>query len=265
MSGNRRRPKLQKLPSAWDLKRARRIAERFVGELADTCHQIAIAGSIRREKATVSDIEIVCEPILSRPPGAASQGKMFDEPADDVPLRAWAFGQRLKTIAAAEDIPFDFKLKADGRPEKAGQRYILFQHETGLKIDLFVVRPPASWGALLAIRTGPADFSRLLVTSIDSGGAMPAGMICDRGALWSVAPSPVVGPYDTGTEAYHGKPVAEPERIKTDTEDEFFAALDMRTLPPPKRDPDKLRDQLAEQRRQRLANAAQRERNRNHD
>ena len=40
--------------------------------------------------------------------------------------------------------------------------YPLFFYVDGAwwPVDLFVVRPPAQWGAIFAIRTGPADYAR---------------------------------------------------------------------------------------------------------
>ncbi len=45
------------------------------------------------------------------------------------------------------------------------------QHvRSGLQVDLFVVRPPAQWGVLYLIRTGPAAYSRRFVTDLHSIG-----------------------------------------------------------------------------------------------
>lgn len=49
------------------LEQALPIAERIKSELAPYCSRIEIAGSIRRERQIVNDIEIVC--IISRPLG----------------------------------------------------------------------------------------------------------------------------------------------------------------------------------------------------
>ncbi|MDP3940636.1 MAG: hypothetical protein Q8R92_21185 [Deltaproteobacteria bacterium] len=50
------------------------------------------------------------------------------------------------------------------RPSKCGDRYRRYQVPAlRCPLDLFLCRPPAQWGLLLAIRTGPADFSRELM------------------------------------------------------------------------------------------------------
>jgi DNA polymerase/3'-5' exonuclease PolX len=60
-----------------------------------------------------------------------------------------------------------------------GDRYIKLRETViGIQIDLFVVRPPAEWGPIFAIRTGSADFSRRLVTSLRN-----RGMRCEGGRV----------------------------------------------------------------------------------
>src|SRR5690242_17561878 len=53
------------LAAAWEL------ANRVLTELAPFCERIKIAGSIRREKPEVKDLEIVCIPKTHRVPGPA--------------------------------------------------------------------------------------------------------------------------------------------------------------------------------------------------
>jgi DNA polymerase/3'-5' exonuclease PolX len=81
---------------------------------------------------------------------------------------------------------------------------------TGIKLDLFIVQPPAQWGAILAIRTGPAHYSHWLVTQRKQGGAMPSYLRQRDGALWD------------GDEL-----------VPTPTEASYFAALGIDTVPDP--------------------------------
>src|SRR5687768_9351027 len=46
-----------------------KVAERLRERLAPTCTQFEIAGSLRRQKPTVGDVDIVCVPLLEEPPG----------------------------------------------------------------------------------------------------------------------------------------------------------------------------------------------------
>ena len=45
----------------------------------------------------------------------------------------------------------------------------------GLPIDLFIVRPPAEWGVLFALRTGPGDWNIRLVTECQRYGRRVQG------------------------------------------------------------------------------------------
>lgn len=44
--------------------------------------------------------------------------------------------------------------------------------------------PPAQWGLIMAIRTGPKDFSRWIVTQRYKGGALPSDCRVNKGAVW---------------------------------------------------------------------------------
>jgi DNA-binding XRE family transcriptional regulator len=64
---------------------------------------------------------------------------------------------------ASRDVEIHRK---DGRVEtgrRMGERYKALVYD-GIPVDLFIVRPPADFGVVLAIRTGPAEFSHRLVT-----------------------------------------------------------------------------------------------------
>lgn len=51
--------------SGWPLSDAKRIADSLVKSLNIHCERIYIAGSVRREKEFVKDIEIVCQPRMT--------------------------------------------------------------------------------------------------------------------------------------------------------------------------------------------------------
>lgn len=131
------------------LEEATRVARDLRGRLQPGCQRIEIAGSIRRGRADVGDIELVAEPILlveenilGEPIGASSS------------LDGWIRMCRDHGILA--DHPDD---------PKDGERYKKLLHPpSGLQVDLFIVRPPASFGVVWLIRTGPARYSQWLVT-----------------------------------------------------------------------------------------------------
>jgi len=142
------------------------VAERVFAALARARERIAIAGSLRRGAAMVSDIEIVCVPrrgpdLLGEPRGRCLISDAVVSMRDAGQLR-W----REETHRQPRDW--------------AGRRaWNLVVLPESIALDLFVVRPPAQWGAILAIRTGPADYSRRLVTRCRE----ERGFRCEDGRL----------------------------------------------------------------------------------
>jgi len=130
-----------------ELKRARAIAEKLVEKLAPYCERIEIAGSIRREKAEVGDIEVVAIPA----------------PFADALL--------------PELIP-------GARFIKNGSRYKQIALPEGINLDLFLVRPPVQWGVIFLLRTGPAEFSHKAVTRKRLGGLLPSDCQVAYGQVW---------------------------------------------------------------------------------
>lgn len=154
--------------------RAAQVAEVVRGVLAPACTRIVVAGSIRRRSPDVKDIELVAEPDM--------RFDLAGELADDalevlVPClvrQGWA----------------TWRQRGDGQVLATGPRYYALVHvESGIPVDVFVCRPPSQWGAVLAIRTGPAEYSRELVTR-----ARRRGLRCEGNRLiradGSVLPTP---------------------------------------------------------------------------
>jgi len=110
------------------LSQALDIANRVRDQLAPHCQQIEIAGSIRRKRPEVKDIEIVAIP------------KPYD---------VGLFASGIATIV--QQWP---KVKGE-LPCKYTQRIILPEK---IKLDLFFAEP-GNWGLIYAIRTGSADYS----------------------------------------------------------------------------------------------------------
>jgi len=139
------------------------IAEAWKTLLCTACDRIEIAGSIRREKETVGDIEIVCIPKYQR--------DMFQNPLID-------------TETALDHLLSLFEDEGFCRKEMGGhryQRYIISEHE--LQLDLFCTTPE-QWGVIFALRTGPAEFSKKLVTPHWQGGFLESGYSVREGRVW---------------------------------------------------------------------------------
>jgi DNA polymerase (family 10) len=109
------------------LDQATAIAERVKAQLAPHCARIEIAGSIRRRKPTVGDIEIVAIP------------KPYD---------VGLFADGIAPIV--NQWP---KVRGE-LPCKYTQRML----PDGIALDLFFATPD-NWGLIFAIRTGSAEYA----------------------------------------------------------------------------------------------------------
>lgn len=122
------------------LSQARTIAEDVVEKLRPHCERIEIAGSIRRQKPEVGDIEIVCIP----------------KPYENVGL----FETGIATVINKWQ-----KLKGE-----LPCKYTARRLPDGIDVDIFMVGED-NWGWQLAIRTGSAEFShRVLAVGLNKRG-----------------------------------------------------------------------------------------------
>jgi DNA polymerase/3'-5' exonuclease PolX len=123
-----------------DYERARAIAERAKASLAPFCTRIEIAGSIRRRKPVVKDIELVAIP-RQLPSGLFGDENIVDPDFCRV-VERWP--------------------AIKGRPtDKYTQRRL----PEGIVLDLFMANAD-NWGAILLIRTGDRDFSAHMIGSV---------------------------------------------------------------------------------------------------
>jgi DNA polymerase/3'-5' exonuclease PolX len=146
------------MKTEFPLPDAERIARGMAGALIPFCSRIEIAGSVRRRKSIVGDVEIVCTPYITRDMFGAAVGDSFLEGVD------WTlYGDVLAN----------------------GPRYKKIMLREGIQLDLFIVLPPAQFGWLFLLKTGPADYSRRMVTARREGGLMPSNLKSKHGAIWS--------------------------------------------------------------------------------
>lgn len=146
-------------------EKALEIATRIKNLLAPACERIEVAGSIRRKRPTVGDIEIVCI--------AATQPDLFGDS-----------GQSLLEPALEKFVADGVLLKGD----KNGARYKEFYipGENGLKLDLFITTHD-QWGLIFTLRTGGEEFSKKFVTKKRYGGFMPSNWRVHEGWIWDGA------------------------------------------------------------------------------
>lgn len=150
-------------------RNAQQLADLLVRDtLSPACVQVVIAGSIRRQKSEIRDIEIVVQPKLTAVLNMFGDIRGHDSELDN----ALAYAMR------GGAIEYDRKVRRDGPKYK---RLWLPAHE--IAVDLFIA-DANNWGNILAIRTGNADFSKALVTKRIYGGLMPTDMRQQDGFLW---------------------------------------------------------------------------------
>lgn len=134
------------------------IANHVILNLRDQCERIEIAGSLRRLKPVVRDIEICVIP--------KTQMDMFGNPIEDGSLLDAYTWCRL------------------GKLIKGGTRYKQIALHEKINLDLFIILPLAQWGVIFAIRTGPADFSKWIVTPRKYGGCLPSDSQVKDGCVY---------------------------------------------------------------------------------
>lgn len=135
-------------------------AQALVAYLTPRCERIEIAGSIRRKKEMVGDIEIVAIPRL--------------DPITNL------FGEVSGHHSQLNDAALFAEL---GRVLRSGLHYVQVEMADGVCLDLFITTPE-QWGVIYTIRTGSADFSHWLVTPRQQGGACPGFAKVRDGRIW---------------------------------------------------------------------------------
>lgn len=178
------------------LAEARRVAEGFARALEPSCDRIELAGSIRRCKETVGDIEMVCipkhreeeglKPDLFRPPPILEVNCVWEAiqgmgSAVCEPIKLQASPQQRFVESIGLPWPERDPHWHRKRLKDAARYFKLFLPRSGFRVDLFLATPE-TWGVIFAIRTGSSDFSRALVTrwTFLTRGHSKDGRLCDR-------------------------------------------------------------------------------------
>lgn len=143
------------------------LAEQVKATLGPGCARIEIAGSVRRKKAEIGDLELVAIPKIE--------------------ATADLFGGMTGSRSLLDEV-----ISAHYRVIYGGKKFK--QLDVGLMTcDLFIQPDPRTWGMNLMIRTGCAEFSRWMVTPRQKGGALPSYMYAADGLLFdgvNMVPTP---------------------------------------------------------------------------
>lgn len=161
----------------WPAKAGFDLALILMGWLADVVDRIQIAGSLRRDKPDLGDLELVMMPKFQ------SQKGLFGDTGESINLLNQRCDEMLRMGLVTK------RLNKNGHPIAWGDREkaMVFQ---GMPVDFFIVLPDRQWGPTMLIRTGPGNANGVLVTrngvqNRDGNlGIMPAGMVMDNATLW---------------------------------------------------------------------------------
>jgi DNA polymerase/3'-5' exonuclease PolX len=130
------------------------IAADLIKQMQHYCHRCEIAGSIRRQKPEVKDIEIVAIP---RWEDITPPGSLFADMQQVNRLYHWARNlSGIYWLKPGTQAIVPWNIKEDGKYWRG-----LLPHD--IKLDLFIAAPD-NWGIIFAIRTGSAEFTQALVT-----------------------------------------------------------------------------------------------------
>lgn len=126
-------------------------------ELRPHVRRMKAGGSIRRGRAFVGDLELIIEPNMV-----------------DVSL----LGDQEPDLGEVRRI-----LRRAGTWVKGGDRFIQVtdvNERKGLQLDVWICWPPAQWGSILAIRTGPAELGHIAMMRLtDRQRSHTAGHVVD--------------------------------------------------------------------------------------
>lgn len=213
------------------------LEELLQGTLTYPCFsQWERAGSVRRQRKDPADVEIVLRPHLTR--------------AADL----WGYSDSRNSVLNEFDKACGVQLREgrlEKRPSKNGRavwgertKYGIFMTLDGraIPVDLFSVIEPATWGSILAIRTGPHDFNHLLVTARALGGCCPQNRKVAGGAVWKLDKLNKHQRQEAWKipAAQFVKRATHLTTCTTDTEEQFFEALGVPCWEPPDRTRERL-------------------------
>jgi DNA polymerase/3'-5' exonuclease PolX len=143
------------------------FADAAVAKLLPYCARIEIAGSIRREKQLVGDIEIVCTPL--------SNCDLFGNPISHVQ----GFLDTINTAVWRNNN------NCIGH-EPIG-KYYRRQIPGDIQVDIFCCTP-TNWGWIYLLRTGSADFNQKILDALKDNGIQSINGYLQKGASLLATP-----------------------------------------------------------------------------
>ena len=152
------------------------LVEGFMSAFSLCCEKIRPAGSVRRRRAFgVGDLEFIAIPKMSKVQPV--QQNLFNS----VPAEPFSLLDR-EVVSQADDALW-LRWR---EPRKNGAKFKALEIKLAsgrwFPVDLFITTAE-QWGYIMAIRTGPAELSKKLVTTFEKGGTLPAGYCYKDGYL----------------------------------------------------------------------------------
>ena len=184
------------------INRAAPLAAKIMAALGPGVERIEAAGSLRRASAEVGSLDFVA---------VARWTIDSTKPADLFSGQYQAINLLEETLAALIKEKPHFRFKQDkpanGAKYKKLEVFAAGQPAQWIQVNLWIVHPD-SFGYHLAIRTGPTQFARHIVTVHEKGGPLPKGVYCKDGHVWAKTSGP-------------------PKRLILPEESDFFNLLNM--------------------------------------
>lgn len=146
------------------------LGQRLIERLGPVCERIEVAGSMRRGRPAAKDLELLAVPRM--------RDDLTGEPTID------CLEEEVGALVRSGRLAWR---RGDGGGAAPRRAYSLLVGGR-VPLDLYAVHPPASWGVLLAIRTGPAEWSRDLVTLARKRGWRVEGGALMRGSYRADTP-----------------------------------------------------------------------------
>lgn len=196
------------------LEKAKKIAIEAGNKLLPYCDRLNIAGSIRRGKSEVHDIEIVCQPKRVK----TGQKDLFGEDTTKEEIHG-LFVQNVNSLGKI------LKGKPDGRMMQIELKTDTFPKT--IVLDLFIPQPD-DYYRQFAIRTGSADYSAKVI----AGGWRKLGWVGTADGLR--LEEECVGNKDPNTGKVKWRCIVDNPHLpdQWNSEEDFFKWLGVQYLPP---------------------------------
>lgn len=168
------------------------VARELVDYLAPACERIEVAGSLRRGRADVGDVELLCIPAIIKG-GVNLLGPTYADALEE------------KLAAALASGRLAWRLNSRGRKVYGRLNKLLVHVVSDIPVDVFSTTPQ-NWGMAFLVRTGPKEFNIRVMKRFHDLGM--------RG------------------HAYGGVADSDGPELNCPTEEEVFRLLDWQYVPP---------------------------------